>query len=237
MKTKTYANNFDKSSSGTDIEVRAFLDGDTSRRNFEECIKIVQHSGYRTTSIGYYTGGCSQDHTDIKFTVKGEKAVKIAKLVELSSFDKEEIETWDDDTINTELIGYYEVTLIDYVLDKLDLIEGLEFVPNKNLIILTTRGYCQGDYAKVIYCPEDLEKEWGRMPDQNDIQKTVDHLYWDCPVYANATINGEEYSYWDQPEYDDYKWDREKFAAYVAEKSGVNVEAIKALLPEHLDYV
>ncbi len=160
---KTVRNNFDKSSTGVDIECICQYDVDRSRWEFEENIEIVQHDGYRTTSIGYYIdNGNVKGHDDIKFLMKGTRERKIEYLDEVSSVSKEDIQTWDDDTLDSEIMSYVEVTLIDYVMDRMDSIDGLEFIPNKNLIVLTTRGYSQGDYAKVIYCPEDLESAWGK---------------------------------------------------------------------------
>ncbi len=236
---KTRQNNFDKSSTGTDIEISCFYDTDVSRMNFKENIEIVQHSGYSTTSIGYYIDNGNVEGKDkIRFKVKGTKAAKVKYLVSQTSFDAKEIRTWDTDTLDTEILGYEEdVNLINYALDKMPAApEGLEFVPNKNLEVITTRGYCQGDYAKVIYCPEDLKECWGNDPVQANIQKMVDHYYWDAPIYCQFTINGEEYNYYDCPEYDDYNWKRDEFIAYVAKESKVPAETLEKFVPEYPDY-
>lgn len=234
----TYKNNFDKSSTGTDVEFRGYRDIHQAQILFSEAISVLQHDGYGTTAVGYYAdGGCDvPGPDDVSFTVKGERAVKIAKLEELSSLEKEDIEQLGDSELDSELLGYYEVTLIDYALDRMDCIDGLEFVPVKDLIVLTTRGYSQGHYAKVIYCPADLEAAWGRMPERGEMQTSVDRLYWDCPVYACVTVNDNPYEYSDMPEFDEYEWEREKYVKYVAEKSGVSEKVISDLVPTCLDY-
>ncbi len=232
-------NNFNKSSTGIDIECRCSYDTDRSRRDFEENIKILQHSGYRSTSVGYYIdNGNVPDDDGIKFTVKGSKADKVKYLAEQTSFEAEEIETWDDDTLNMEILGYEsDVNLINYALDKMpDAPKGLEFVPTKNLIAISTNGYSQGDYSVVLYCPEDIEKAWGKMPEEKDIQKMVNHYYWDAPIYCQIEINGTEYNYWDMPDYDDYEFKRDEFITYVSKESGVAAGEIENLVPEHPDY-
>ena len=222
-----------------DIQCSCFYDTDISRHNFEENIAVIQSDdGYRTTSVGYYIdNGNVAGPDDIKMTVKGDKGSKVKYLIDVTCFDREEIETWDNDTMDSEIIGHEsDITLINYVLDKLPDVTGLEFVPSKNLIVLTSRGYSQGDYAKVIYCPDDLEKCWGNPAKQEEIQKMVDHYYWDAPVYARFEINGTEYYYHDTPDYDEYEWGRDKFLEYVAKESGIDKDTLSQFVPEYPEY-
>lgn len=237
--TKTKKNNYDKSSTGIDIECSCFHDTELSRMNFQENFENLQRDRYRTTSVNYYIdNGNIPDSSEVKFSVKGERETKIKHLVSITCFDAEEIQTWDNDTLDSEIIGHEEdVNLINYALEKLPVIAGLEFIPNKNLIVLTTTGYSQGDYAAVIYCPEDLEKAWGKMPEQKTIQSLVDHYFWDAPIYASFEINGKEYNYHDMPEYDEYEWEREKFITYVSKESGIDAETLKAFVPDYPEYL
>ena len=234
---KVKRNNHTRPAEGEpDIECVCKYDTDISWSNFEENFEVLQHSGYRTASVCYYIdSGNVPDSSEIKFTVKGDKAAKVKYLAEQTNFEAEEIETWDDDTLNSEILGYEsDVNLINYALDKMpDAPDGLEFVPNKNLIAISTTGYSQGDYSTVLYCPEDLEKAWGNYPKQENIQKMTNHYFWDAPIYCNFEIDGKEYSYWDMPEYDEYEWERDKFLEYVAKESGVDKEKLESFVPEY----
>ncbi len=231
--SKTVRNNFDKSSTGTDIECRCYRDTHQSQLDFSDNIEIIQHSGRSTTSIGYYTdNGNVKGVDDVKFTVKGDKAVKIKWYVD----NVRPYEDMTENDIDAEILETLGVNIIDYALDRLPTVDGLEFVPNKNLIVLTTRGYCQGDYARVIYCPEDLETAWGVYPKQENVQESINHYYWDAPIYCCFEINGEEYNYHDMPEYDEYEWERKKFIAYVAKESGVPAEKLESFVPEYPEY-
>lgn len=235
----TTRNNFDQSSSGLNIECTCFYDTDRSHMDFKDNFEVLQHSSYRTSSVLYYIDNGNvpvPGHDEIKFTVKGERSAKIKKLVELSYFEEDEIQTWDDDTINQEILNYYEVNLIDYAQDKLDIIDGLEFVPTKNLVVISSSGYSQGDYSTIIYCPDDLEKAWGNKPDENQIQKMVNHYLWDAPIYARCEIDGKEYNIWDMPGYDDYEWDRDKFIDWIAKESGIDKEKFEEYIPENPSY-
>lgn len=232
-------NNYNKSSTGTDIECLCFFDTSLSQSEFDDNIKVLQHSGYRSTSVGYYIdSGNVPDDSEIKFTVKGTREAREKHFLDNGRYyDSEEVKTWDDETLNDEILSLEEdVNLINYALEKLPSYDGIEFIPNKNLIALATCGYSQGDYAVVLYCPEDLEKAWGTYPKQENIQKLINHYYWDAPIYCAFTINGHEYQYSDMPEYNEYDWDREKFLAYVAKESGVAIETLEDFVPEYPDY-
>lgn len=233
--SKSVRNNYDKSSTGVDIECVCYYDINLSRHNFEENFEILQHN----SSVLYFIdNGNLPGATTVKMIVKGTKENKVSHLAYVTSFDKEEIETWDDDTIDSEIIGREEdINLINYALDKLPTLPGLEFLPNKNLIALGSRGYSQGDYSTILYCPEDLEKAWGKMPTQESIQKMVNHYCWDSPIYARFEIDGKEYHYHDMPEYDEYEWDRDAFIAYVSKESGIDVEKLESFVPEYPEYV
>lgn len=116
----TTRNNFDKSSTGTDITCTVFFDTDSSQRDFRENFESVQSDGYRTTSIQYYIDNGNVEGKDsVKFTVKGAREKKIEYLEKESSFEREEIETWDEDTMDSEIIGYHkDINLIGYAMDK-----------------------------------------------------------------------------------------------------------------------
>ena len=226
----TTRNNFDTSSTGTNIESTCYYDTDKSRYDFKENFKIMQHSDYRNNTIAYYIDhGNVEDNDAITFTLEGTPEQIKAALKQDGYED-------DDDTVKDALEilenGYGEkITLLNYE-DFNRVYDPLSVKPSKVLEKIITRGYSQGDYAEVFYCPDDLEKAWGNVPQKNDLKKTFDHLFWDAPIYASITINGDEYFYWDQPEYDEYEWEREKFLKFVAEKSGVKFETLAAIMPD-----
>jgi len=234
-------NNFDQSSTGVNIEAVCFYDCGMSRMHFEENFAIIQHSGYRTSTVAYYIdNGNVEDHDSITFSIKGTKKEKVNYLAKELTFTKTEIRTWDKDTLDSEIIGQYgeRLTLLNYEDMTSYMFKDwkLEVIPSKKLEHIVSRGYSQGDYAKVFYCPDDLEKAWGNKPKENDIQTIIDHLFWDAPIYASIEINGKEYSYYDMPEYSEYEWEREKFLAYVSKESGLPVDQLESFIPENPDY-
>lgn len=95
-------------------------------------------------------------------------------------------------------------------------------------ITITTTGYSQGDWAKV-YIPKELENN-------PRIQSTIDHLFWDSPVYGIIKINDEEI-YVDELLSNVYEWNKEevlsKLKSQVSEKT---YEYLKNNLPTNLEY-
>lgn len=239
-------NNFTHNANGDSIETRVFYDSCLARMDFEDNIEILQHSGYRESCIAFYHGqGTSAD--DIQWRVVGKRAELVRYVRDFSTLDNAEIRAMrmqelrdfvlDDSTCGIlEYLAWYESGQLSLAnifchIGTYD----LQIVPTHNgkditLQSVETRGYCQGDYAKVYYSPELLESAWGTMPSES-----IDHLFWDSPVYARVDINGEDYYYYDWPESDYYTWNREGFAAWLASESGASESEILALLPENPD--
>lgn len=236
----TTRNNFDKSSTGVDISCSVYYDTDSSQRDFRENFESVQSDGYRTTSIQYYIDNGNVEGKDsVKFTVKGsvQDIIAAAKQYTYAYADLVSASGKELEEVKAELIAQFEdVNLISYAMGTMPKIDGLEFVPNKNLIVTETRGYSQGDYAKVIYCPDDLKAVWGNEPKEEELQKMFDHYFWDAPIYAQVEIDGKEYSYWDMPDYDSYEWDRKKFIDYLVKESRVKAEQLESVIPDQPSY-
>ena len=79
--------------------------------------------------------------------------------------------------------------------------------------VLTSRGYSQGDYAKIVFSKEYIAyitKETGKTWDQlvDSLQIEIDHLLWDQPLYARLTINDNDEIYLDELLKDLYSYDK-----------------------------
>lgn len=248
-------NNYNKNDSGPSIEVLAFYDCDESRRLFEENIKILQHSGYHTTCKAFYIdGGNLKDDESIDFSIQGT-------VKELRRFLKAEGRGYSDSEIRNFKKAELQESVLDHiqyndkitVLNYEDLQEQhfgggnrfftgkelspykIEIQPSKRIEKTAIRGYSQGDYAEVFYCPDDIKEVWGKAPTDSELNDLFTQLFYDAPVYARIEVNGDEYYYHDYAD-DSYKWDREKFIQGVAKDSGISAEEFESLVPENLDY-
>ena len=95
-------------------------------------------------------------------------------------------------------------------------------------ITITTTGYSQGDWAEVYIPKEFKDKPW--------IQSTIDHLFWDSPVYGIIKVNDEEI-YVDELLSDIYEWDKDEILSKLKnDVSEKTYEYLKNNLPETLGY-
>lgn len=228
-----------------DIEVSCFYDTDRSRMDFKENIEIIQYSD-RKTGVGYYIDNGNLPGSDsVTFKIKGKRAALVKYITSEGYATPAECRKMKMADLQEVAMDAYKYCydkntkqlLIDYATERLEQPEGLEIVPSKPLECVTTTGYCQGDYAEVLYCPADCKTVWGSDPKPENIEKMVHHYYWDAPIYCTATINGTEYNYWDMPEYDEYEYDREKFLDYVTKESGIDRETLEPLVPKQPDFI
>jgi len=230
-------NNFDMSSTGTNIEAVAYWDVDISQYEFKENFEILQHSGYRTSTVAYYIdNGNVKGADDIEFTIEGERGEKERFYLYYVSGNSEGLKDWTDDELNESILDACEerVTLVN--MDDFSKVMLKDFKltlrASKNIEKLVTRGYSQGDYATVYYCPNDLEAVWGNAVKESELQDIFDRLFWDAPIHARVNVNGEDYYY----DGDRYEFEREAFLKQVAEQSGASYEALDAILPKEPSY-
>lgn len=228
-------NNYNKNSEGPSIELTCSYDCDLSRIYFEENFKIMQSEGYRTFTKAYYIeNGNVEDDDSISFKLKGT-------LEEKTAFLKKEGYTDDDmpppEDMDDYILDTYgeKITLLNYQ-DFNNQYDPLQVIPSKNIQWTSIRGYSQGDYAEIAYCPEDLEKAWGKPPVASELDDLFTRLFYDAPIFALFEIDGEEYCY-DEVMPDSYEWEREKFASIVSEKSGIAREVLLDFLPQYPDYL
>lgn len=228
-------NNFDTSSTGIDIELSCFRDCHLSRMYFEESIEMIQHSSHSKSCIAFYTdNGQIDDSSLTDYKVKGLKADLKRFLAEYFGgyIYKNKLEM-QEEIINDLPVSGNDLKYYNSILEPFNC--SIEYVNDIRSISVT--GYSQGDYATVLCDFTALEKLWGTAPKEDDLQKYLNRLFYDAPIYARFDIDGKEYNYNDYVVDDmDYEWDADKFAAGVSKDSGVPVETLKEFLPEYPEY-
>lgn len=70
-------------------------------------------------------------------------------------------------------------------------------------------GHCQGDYAYVLYKPE----EEGVLSDRSTARDLFSNLFYDSPVYCRLEVDGDEYSL-EEGLKDIYRWNQEEVLEY-----------------------
>lgn len=204
-----YKNNFDQSSTGTNIEFFGCYDNNLSCIYFEEGFKRLDDSFYITEAAG-----------------NPATLADIINTSRLAGMNKKELESL---AYELESDWHYipdqatRADLIQFIKDSsIKNIDGLQNLLRADLELYITRGYCQGDQATVIKL-------------KNESCDYIDHLFWDSPVYARFTINDQEYNY-DEYDLDCYDWQRDEFLKAVSEASGVDVATLEKIAPDQLEY-
>jgi len=144
----------------------------------------------------------------------------------------EECENLKDRIINSIDNNDYYVGLSDD-----EIIEIICERTNSKVVI--SRGYCQGDYIKVIVLKDELSKLYGKKIDISDMGEIINSLCWDTPIYGYIKINDNEF-YVNEYLENYYKWDKEEFLEEFKKHNDFNDEVYKELeklIPYDLNYL
>lgn len=230
-------NNFNTSTTGLNVELDCFRDTDLARFWFEDSFTYVSRDSFSLLNTKY-------------------RGVNIFAY-QLPNFDLFSLDNWIvptkeklhdlmlnklfngcTGTFNTETKDQYGK--LSHRLTKLELLEFLSgtyeddrhsfIVENLNpkFKVVSSRGYCQGDYAEVIYCPEEL----GTTEELN-----FDNELWDTPIYCRLTINDEEF-YIDSEMKDPYEYNEDEIASIIIKLiRGSKIEDTELAISEALSLI
>ena len=181
----TTKNNFNCSDSGINISVTVEYDFDLAQYLFDESLTRIGENKYLYTDNGNLSSGLK--------ALKPQPRQK-GKLIKLL------LTEWEDDFTRAEISKLDQDDLVylieDWAYDESER-EGL--YNDYNIEIenpyceIVSRGYNQGDYAKVLIHVTEFENVTGAKFDENQIKEIIHNILWDSPQYVQATINGEEY--------------------------------------------
>jgi hypothetical protein len=235
----TAINNFDQSSTGTDIEFNAFYDCMQGRDNFSEHMTQYEYNG-KDYWVYNPVVDLPTPEPEWKFKKELSNRELLIKLFEFSSYaDYRAFKNYFFDDCHWRFLtvnDFYDVfnDLLDqefYHWQVLDEVRSLDFI-TVNYEIISTQGYSQGDYCEVIIVNQEVTKE---------LRNWIDHLFWDAPIWGELTIDGSEFYVTDYHE--QYApWDKDDFMeAFIAiEGDGFTedqLEQVRELLPSDLETV
>jgi len=246
-------NNFDKSSTGLNVEVNICNDLSLAQINFNENIEEFEDGYYIYTNYNnlkyyykniykmksYYTVSMLDinDFYDIDINDRRTKVILYRYLT------REYKILYSDLKDGYVTDGYATQDMLDTLLDtEYSLVSLEEFlnrysIPYKSkFTVLDIRGYSQGDYAQVIIMNDALSTIWGSEPNIRELEQELTHFFYDAPQSVSITINGDEFI---SQKYDGYydNYDKQGFTQEVMQEfSGVNtkllLEILNDLVPE-----
>ena len=126
---------------------------------------------------------------EIKYNKSNEK--KLARFIyelNYSSFDTIKY-VYDNLTLD-EMIEYLEEYFnglnyheLEEIFDKSKVTYTSEYIQ------IETRGYSQSDFEYVWVNVKDFERIFGSKPVEEELQKTIDNLFWDTPICGHIEIS------------------------------------------------
>lgn len=234
-------NNYNINANGPNIACCVCHDSDVAQMLWDENFKVIKHGDRMVVGEYFYTD-CGQisekSLSEYVFKVPSYRAARKLSRDYYTAFNYPAKEAYDD------LNEYYGDLLNELIADSgfeqaQDITSryGISIDYKDDIRTIKTRGYSQGDYALVYVNFTALEKLWGKAPCEDNLRKEIDKLFWDCPVYAYAEINGEEYHYHEWPGLkSEYEWDRQGFIEWLAEESGIDIAEIDSVMPQEPEY-
>ena len=218
--------NFDQSSTGLNLELTCYFDTCLAQMDFQDAFEVLEEK-FRGTNTYLYVGWGSIKASDFERTYKLPEPKQLFK--DYFRYTQErDISVASMSEIKEVLGGlkYYDNTLLreahsEGLLEaiKCDMRwsdpvhEFLEAYYEPEFFELTTTGYRQGDYAKVIIPKEILESYGHKYPTQeiaDSFQETIDRLFWDAPLYCHLDINAELEFYFTDYMENNYEYDKDQ---------------------------
>jgi hypothetical protein len=196
-------NNYDTSSTGTDIELNVSYDSDLARIYYKDFINnscgeepVLQLDLGGRDNYAYIIGDISKPFYKVSHLTKMKKA----DLVELCEVLLGDYSFDGDDYTKAELVDELMGISIENYYKQIN--EHYSYSDFQDKIVhdwYTSRGYSQGDASIIIKIDGDL----------TDSYKTyIDHILWDTPIYFRITINDED-EYYESEFLDDiYEYDK-----------------------------
>ncbi|WP_419833705.1 hypothetical protein [Endozoicomonas atrinae] len=218
-----YKNNFDMSSTGLNIELTCFYDCARAQYDFSESFTYIKQ--YKQHVFSHY------GNVDVSNFEKTFKVNCTARelFIRYHQFANNSDPRYLRDLIR-ELNSYDDIQPIrhctkevmlnairNHCYDHQGYVEFMEKHFEPDYFELETRGYSQGDYARVIIPNEVLTTCGLDLTEANadSFQQEIDHLFWDAPLFFRVTIDGNEFDF---VEYlGEYDYDKSK-ALDVADK-------------------
>ena len=191
-------NNYNQSSTGENIELHCFYDGDLSQIYFNDFESENTRIDFGRDSIMFLIGDADKPYfSELDLKAKSKQAIFdlcldfnfIDYSVSLNDYKKSE---YISDLLKVTHKQYYElITSQFYWHDLKEKIQHDFYI---------SRGYSQGDAVYIV----SIDK-----PIDNAMREYINHILWDSPVYIRAKINDNEY---DEDSFlnDLYEWDRYK---------------------------
>ena len=233
------------------VEITIEYDYNLSSINFQEEMKQMK---FEREGLWQYTSNGEIeliDRLEDLFTIKNDNRKFLIKWLE---WTENEAENYSKDELRQEIID--QLNFEDLYDENNQYLDGL--IIKRKFHTIITKGYSQGDYAKVIIPTKQLRELWGTpdtTKDEDLVSKEyIGNLFWDSPLWGRIEIMPEFgsdttielYEIEDIPQYLNYPQNidfiNEKIMEYVKEQFKFvpalqNIlDAVKEALPSEIKH-
>jgi hypothetical protein len=232
--------NYDTSSTGFNCELYVMFDCDQGRTDFEDEMHVHQYDGYSTTAVyefGVHEEAPADSVSDL-FEFSDDLTEREFRRALFNIYKDEATEYWTPTARDFfDEFGVGNVDWREAFMEKLEedfsipeyakeesfpLIDELPSDKVTHLYrVKSTSGYSQGDYALVLV----PNKHGWDDEHKSSIDKAIDHICWDQPVYARLEVTNQETGetdeiYLEELLDDRYEWDRDKIMEGIKKLGG-----------------
>lgn len=240
-------NNFDTSTTCICLELSCFYDTDVSQSDFDEnFIRIDGLNGasllndrFSRVSIFSYTQ-CGEyaeiDPADLanysNVTIKAVRELLLSSvygsLEEATERSKYVCEQYFSKLSKSQFIDLLNEEMKSNFSDS-EIARFYRDTFTPSYMIVSIRGYSQGDYAEIIYDPKC---------NYDGLHDYFTNLFYDAPIYARLTIDDEDVNL-DEALNDRYYWDRDQVLTYAKDhiKNEYVIAWLCENLPDQLEYL
>ncbi len=193
-------NNYDISSSGTNIEMVCIFDSFEARNTYRDNITKVNGDTFLSTNTGNATKAY-----DIP---KSTKTIFKDFVNHFYAGNEQELGFEDIKFLINDLERYVDITplkncspqtlcegILNLMGNKRELDDFLESYYAAKFFSVVSRGYSQGDHEEVFITFEELEAR--NLPATEESAKSlsqaVDNLLWDAPLFVRITVDEKEF--------------------------------------------
>jgi len=237
-------NNFDRSSSGVNLELSIDRDYDLSEMYFDD--ELAQVNDFNVNTF-LFTGGIISneiDFTDLDLYKinKTKKTLFIDFIKENISYYTSDLNNLSKDHFNKYFNKLTKGELLEIIENECseNLTEFLVSSCNPKFNIFSVCGYSQGDYAEVIILDSMLKEYNVKSFDEfyEKMHDFIEHLFYDAPICARLEIDEKEF-YIDEHLNDIYSYDKDEILAICNKhikhnKKSYIIDFLEQNLPENL---
>jgi hypothetical protein len=250
-------NNFDASTSGVNLELNVSYDSDLSQMWFDESLTNIYRGGisllnenYHGIDVWTYTNyrnlSCDFNLDDLEnYNIKSVANKQLLNYLRVTYYES-------SDGLKEDTLHYFNkypyqlnkgelLELAENILDSEDYINFLIENCKPLYVVVSSRGYSQGDYVEVVIPFAYWEGKAPTGDQLQSMQTEIDNLFWNAPIRARLTIDNDSEFMFDEFMKDVYNYDQSELLKIAVDyithdNKQMIIDWLQVNLPDHPSY-